>query len=256
MQQKILIVEDDFAIRNSVEYALKREGYEVLSLDTGDGALEALASFKPDLLLLDVMLPGVTGHQILEKLRESDHSLAVIMMSALGEPEDRIAGLKIGADDYVTKPFSLEELIMRVQANLRRSGMHGQHSASLQQEETDTKKVIKLVTTDDSVPVELNSMKRVALVAGNKIALRAKEFDLLFALGSRAGDVLTRQQLSEEVWGYDHMQSSRTIDVHIRRLRSLFAAEGAHTVLRTVHGVGYTLDASEDVSADGNRADA
>jgi len=119
--QRILLIEDDFAIRNSVEFALRREGFEVKALDSGKEAVTAVRNFNPDLVLLDIMLPNKNGHEICEELRLTGNDVAIIMISALGETTDRIAGLRLGADDYVSKPFSLDELLMRVHANLRRS---------------------------------------------------------------------------------------------------------------------------------------
>jgi len=229
--QRILIVEDDFAIRNSVEFALRRAGYETKSLDSGQAAVNTVQAFDPDLVLLDVMLPGVSGHEICEELRRSDVGVAIIMMSALGETEDRITGLRLGADDYVSKPFSLDELLERVRANLRQSSRNRSDRIS---GKTDVLRFDGLV---------IDPVKHEASVDGTHVALRAKEFALLYALASRPGEVLSRKVLSEEVWGHDYLHSSRTIDVHIRRLRALLAESGAPDYLSTVHGVGYHFNA-------------
>ncbi|MCL2680174.1 MAG: response regulator transcription factor [Coriobacteriia bacterium] len=246
---RILVIEDDFAIRNSVEFALRRAGYEVKALDSGQEAVQTVRSFNPDLVLLDIMLPHKSGHEICEELRDSDIDLAIIMMSALGETSDRIAGLRLGADDYVSKPFSLDELLERVRANLRRS------SRSAADSNKETGRVLCFAATgkvadaaDENAAADLlviDPVKRKVTLRGSDIALRAKEFALLYALASRPGEVLSRRQLSEEVWGQDHLSSSRTIDVHIRRLRALLSQQGAPDYLHTIHGVGYRFDAAE-----------
>ena len=238
--ERILVIEDDFAIRNSVEFALRREGYEVKSLDSGDGAVRAVRSFDPDLVLLDIMLPGKNGLEICEGLRQSDQRVAIIIVSALGEEHDRVTGLRLGADDYVSKPFSLDELLARVRANLRRSAVRERSGV--------THDGRRLVFGEDHAEedggvrpasLSIDPLKREVVVGGVTLALRAKEFTLLYALASRADEVLTREILAEEVWGQHHLDSSRTIDVHIRRLRLLLEEQGAAGYLRTVHGVGY-----------------
>lgn len=221
---RILIVEDDFTIRNSVEFALRRSGFEVLSLDNGTVALESITSFNPDLVILDIMLPGQTGLEITEALRATDTETAIIMMSALGQDSDKIAGLAIGADDYVTKPFSLDELVARVQANLRRV-----RAKSLIAKE-------EVLTIGD---LEINPKAFTASVKGQRVELRTKEFQLLWALAKNSGDLSSREMLAEEVWGYEHLASSRTIDVHIRRLRQVVEDPSDYIYIQTVHGMGY-----------------
>ena len=270
--QRILVIEDDFAIRNSVEFALRRENFSVKALASGKEAISAVRDFKPDLILLDIMLPDKSGHEICEELRQSDTNTAIIMMSALGETADRIAGLRLGADDYVSKPFSLEELLERVRANLRRSsktlgsglgvdGSSDEDAAKLavlrydfvgmpagakEGSEQDTGgNADRSADTDIMRDVlVVDPFKHEARVHGTKLALRAKEFALLYALVSRPDEVLSRKKLSEEVWGHDHLNSSRTIDVHVRRLRILLSENGAADYLRTIHGVGYRFDAA------------
>lgn len=260
--QRILIIEDDFAIRNSVEFALRREGYEVKALASGQEAVDTVRSFSPDLVLLDIMLPGKSGHEICEELRQSDLSVAIIMISALGETSDRIAGLRLGADDYVSKPFSLEELLERVRANLRRSSRVSADASggseagvavlrydfvgkSQGKDGAGDGRVDGDIATDIVRDVlVVDPLKHSAHVQGKELALRAKEFALLYALASRPDEVLSRKKLSEEVWGHDHLHSSRTIDVHIRRLRALLSENGAADYLCTIHGVGYRFDAA------------
>jgi len=246
---RILLIEDDFAIRNSIEFALRREGYEVKALDSGSESVDTVLHFEPDLVLLDIMLPGKNGHEITEELRKSDIAVAIIMISALGETNDRITGLRLGADDYVSKPFSLEELLERVRANLRRTTWE-RSTAEAGRDNAEKLVVLKYgeacgeahASSDGDCALLIDPMKHEVEVCGTPIALRAKEFALLYTLASRPGEVLSREFLSEEVWGHGYLHSSRTIDVHIRRLRALLADHGAPDYLGTVHGVGYRFE--------------
>jgi DNA-binding response OmpR family regulator len=260
-QQRILLIEDDFAIRNSTEFALRREGFEVKALASGKDAIQTVRDFNPDLVLLDVMLPEKNGHEICTEIRQEDNHLAIIMISALGETSDRITGLRLGADDYVSKPFSLDELLMRVHANLRRRS----HKDTGSSEEIARKaKTLEFTlyaeassTTDDtsdsqSLPqhtLKIDPAKHEVSINGQVLPLRAKEFALLYTLASRPQEAFSRKELSETVWGQDHLQSSRTIDVHVRRLRSLLDEYSVAHYLRTIHGVGYRFEIEQGSSA-------
>jgi DNA-binding response OmpR family regulator len=220
---RILIVEDDAAIRGSIDYALAREGYVTKVLESGSGALETISRFKPDLIILDLMLPGMTGLDIAEAVRAHDRATAIIMISALDEERDIITGLALGADDYVTKPFSTDELFARVEANLRR---------------------VRGPQPDEAASIEigdlcLDPVSSTAYVAGEALSLRPKEFGLLSVLARNADALMTRDVLAHEVWGYDHLPSSRTIDVHIQRLRAALEEVSEHHYIHTVHGSGY-----------------
>lgn len=223
----ILVVEDDPIIRQTVEYALKRAGFTVHGVDDGARALQAAADFAPDLVLLDLMLPGMDGYEIAEKLRETDKETAIIMVTALDTERDKVRGLDAGADDYLTKPFSIEELLARVRANLRRV------------RERETLADDRVIEVGD-LHIDLKSF-RVA-VGGRPVRLRLKEFQLLVALAERQGSLATRHVLAEEVWGYEHLPSSRTIDVHIRRLRQAIEDPSTFVYVHTVHGMGYRFD--------------
>jgi DNA-binding response OmpR family regulator len=226
----ILVVEDDPIIRQTVEYALKRAGFSVHAVSDGGAALEAAARVQPDLVLLDLMLPGMDGYEIAERLRTDDKETAIVMVTALDTERDKVRGLDAGADDYITKPFSMEELLARVRANLRR--------------------VRTRETLSDDSTIEVGDLViepksfRVA-VAGRQVKLRLKEFQLLVSLARRAGQLATRQILAEEVWGYEHLPSSRTIDVHIRRLRQAVEDPSEYVYIHTVHGMGYRFEAVE-----------
>ncbi|PKQ15400.1 MAG: DNA-binding response regulator [Actinobacteria bacterium HGW-Actinobacteria-7] len=223
----ILIVEDDPIIRQTVEYALKRAGFQTHSTGDGAQALELAEKTSPDLVLLDLMLPGMDGYQIAERLRATDKETGIIMVTALDTDRDKVRGLDAGADDYLTKPFSMDELLARVRANLRRVRTRG------------TLNDDKRLELGDLV-IEPKSFR--ASVAGAPAKLRLKEFQLLHAMAKRVGQLCTREMLAEEVWGYEHMTSSRTIDVHIRRLRQAVEDPSAFTYIQTVHGMGYRFE--------------
>ena len=223
----ILVVEDDPIIRQTVEYALKRAGFTVKSVGDGAKALDAAAQMNPDLVLLDLMLPGMNGYEIAERLRADDKDTAIIMVTALDTERDKVRGLDAGADDYITKPFSMEELLARVRANLRR----------VRTKETLSDE--RIIEVGDLV-IEPKSFR--VSVAGEPVRLRLKEFQLLVALAERQGQLATRQILADEVWGYEHLASSRTIDVHIRRLRQSIEEPSRFVYIHTVHGMGYRFE--------------
>ena len=222
-----MVVEDDPIIRQTVEYALRRAGFNVTAVGDGSHALETAKHARPDLVLLDLLLPGMDGYQVAEKLRDKDKETAIIMVTALDTERDKVRGLDAGADDYITKPFSMEELLARVRANLRR--------------------VRARETLSDDRKIEVGDLVlepksfRVS-VAGQQVRLRLKEFQLLIALAERPGRLATRQLLADEVWGYEHLSSSRTIDVHIRRLRQAVEEPSEYIYIHTVHGVGYRFE--------------
>ncbi len=224
----IHIVEDDPVIRQTVEYALRRAGFEVTSSENGTQALEFLRAETPDLILLDLMLPGTDGYTIAEEVRRTDREVAIIMVTALDQERDKIRGLDAGADDYMTKPFSMEELLARVRANLRRAR---------QREVLSDDDMIEL----GDLVVEPSQVR--ATVAGTQVRLRLKEFQLLVALARNAGSLMTRQKLAKQVWGYEFLPTSRTIDVHIRRLRQAIEEPSVFNFVHTVHGMGYRFEA-------------
>ena len=223
----ILVVEDDPIIRQTMEYSLKRAGFAVDTVADGALALKAAEHLRPDLVILDLMLPGMDGYEITEKLRVQDKETAIIMVTALDTERDKVRGLDAGADDYITKPFSMEELLARVRANLRRVRAR---------ETLADERVIQI----GDLVIEPKSFR--VSVAGDKVRLRLKEFQLLVALAERPGQLATRQILADEVWGYEHLPSSRTIDVHIRRLRQAVEETSEFIFIHTVHGMGYRFE--------------
>ena len=224
----ILVVEDDPAIRTTVEYALRRAGFEVRSAADGPTAVRMFDESGPDLVLLDIMLPGVDGFGVAEHIRRSDTETAIIMVSALDQDEDKVRGLDVGADDYITKPFSSDELLARIRANLRRVRTRG----ALAHE--------TVLRTGDLI-IDTKSFK--ISVRGVPVALRLKEFQLLLALAQNPGRLCTRQMIAERVWGYEHLATSRTIDVHVRRIRQAIESDSDYAYIHTVHGLGYRFEA-------------
>ena len=230
----ILVVEDDPIIRRTVDYALRRAGFSTRVSGDGVEALAMAQAEAPDLILLDLMLPGIDGFEFAQRIRRTDHEVAIIMVTALSQESDTVRGLDAGADDYITKPFSTEELLARVRANLRRV----RERAVL--EADDTIEIGDLVIEPSQLRVQ---------VAGVPARLRLKEFQLLLALAREPGRLMTRQKLAQEVWGYDHLASSRTIDVHIRRLRQAVEDVSAFDYIQTVHGAGYRFEARPKAGA-------
>jgi len=221
---KILVVDDEPSITNLVSAYLKPEGYEVFIASDGNAGLKAARTFKPDLVILDVMLPGMDGIELLSRLRrESD--VYVIMLTARTEETDKIVGLSVGADDYVTKPFSPRELVARVKAALRRieagSGSGGERS----------------VLSFQHVRIDVDARK--VTVDENPIELTTVEFDLLKTLAEHHGRVLSREQLLEKVWGGEYFGEIRVVDVHLGHVRQKL---GRDDLIATVRGVGYRFE--------------
>ncbi len=222
---KILIVEDDSAILLGLRENLAYEGHTVVEITRGDKALEALAGTKPDLLILDIMLPGVSGFEVCRRIRREDRRLPILMLTARSDDVDKVMGLDLGADDYLTKPFSLSELLARVRALLRRTQLW---------EEPE------LPATLEFGQVRLDFISYVATRRGKPVHLTAKEFALIRYLAAHKGEALRRDLLLDRVWGEDVYPTNRTVDTHILSLRNKLEADPSHPrYLVTVHGVGY-----------------
>ncbi|MBR3752286.1 MAG: response regulator transcription factor [Ruminiclostridium sp.] len=224
MARKVLIVEDDSNIAELVNLYLKKEGYETMVAEDGGKALDLYRVFRPDLVLLDIMLPVMDGWQVCAKIRETD-STPIIMLTAKGETIDKVAGLEMGADDYIVKPFEMKELLARVHAVLRRLG----------DEEVKARRL-----TFDGLVINLDSYELE--VKGTRIDTPPKELELLFHLASSPNRVFTRNHLLDEVWGFDYFGDSRTVDVHIKRLREKLEGVSEQWSLKTVWGVGYKFE--------------
>jgi len=226
---KILITEDDRNLRETVKYNLVKEGYDVALAADGAEALEVARKEKPDLIILDIMLPKIDGFEVCRILRK-EMSVPIIMLTARTDETDKIVGLDVGADDYMTKPFSIRELLARVRALLRRVKMVNDASFEA-----------NAIITLGRITIDLGG-HRVTL-DGTTLELTAKEFDLLVFLAQNNGLVFTREQLLEKVWGYDFAGDTRTVDVHIRWLRQKIENDPANPqYILTVRGTGYKLE--------------
>ena len=226
---KILVVEDDRTLLDVIKYNLTKEGYTVSFAEDGIKALETAREIKPDLVILDVMLPDMNGFEVCRILRK-ESNIPIIFLSAKVEEVDKIVGLEIGADDYITKPFSMRELLARVRANLRRTEMAQPAEAA---------NIITLNTGN----LVLDPARRLTTLDDKVVNLTAKEFDLLVFLLSNKGIVFTREQLLEKVWGYDYSGDTRTVDVHIRWLRQKIEEDPDEPRrIITIRGVGYKLE--------------
>ena len=232
MNQRILVIEDDANIQELIKYNLEKNGYKVTVADNGiDGLEEALAQ-PPDLILLDLMLPGLDGLEVCKRLRmeKQTRKTPIFMLTAKSEELDKVLGLELGADDYITKPFSIKELIARIRAAMRRINV----SDTDRPVERESPKIIKVRD------IEIDCEKYEVRKNGEKLALTLKEFELLKMLVENKGKVLTRDFLLDKIWGYDYVGETRTVDVHIRHIRQkINDEEEGSQLIETIRGVGY-----------------
>jgi len=229
MASKILIVEDDRNLLDTLKYNLRREGYEAVTAADGAEALDVARREKPDLIILDIMLPKLSGFEACRILRK-EMTVPILMLTAKSEEVDKIVGLEIGADDYMTKPFSMRELLARLGAMLRRADMSA----------------LQLATERKTVEIgdlKIDFGRHQASCRGSRLDLTPKEYDLLAFLATNKGLVFSRDQLLDKVWGYDYVGDTRTVDVHIRWLRQKIESDPAKpNRLVTVRGAGYKLE--------------
>jgi len=224
----ILVVDDEVNILELAKMYLEQDGFRVLSAQDGRTALDRIEADRPDLVVLDLMLPVVDGWQVCRETRARS-DVPILMLTARDDDVDKIVGLELGADDYMTKPFNPRELVARVRAILRRTGERSEDPAD--------SPVEPLVVGD----LVINPASRVATAADQPLDLRAKEFDLLYTLAEHRGNVLSREQLLNLVWGFDFYGQTRTIDVHVAHLRARLEEAGSTTTIETVWGIGYKL---------------
>ncbi len=222
MNEKIMVIEDESKIAEAIAYALKREGYAVEVVNHGGAALERVQAFRPDAVILDVMLPGMDGYDILKKLQDKGR-IGVIMLTAKEDIVHKVLGLELGADDYMTKPFDMRELLARLKSLLRRMQAAGE--------------------TNETAELELGGVvlqldKRLAFAGAEKLDLTPKEYDLLALLIASPGRVYTREQLLDLVWGMDYVGGTRTVDIHVQRVRKKLGP-ACGELIQTVHGIGY-----------------
>jgi len=228
---KILVVDDEQSIVESVKYNLEKEGYTVYTASDGKKALDTFNKEKPDLVILDLMLPGLSGEEVCRYIRKQSN-IPIIMLTAKGDEVDVVVGLEIGADDYMTKPFSMRELIARVRAVLRRKTLDSVK---------DTEAEPNLIG-----PLQIDPKRHEIRFEGKQLDLTLKEYQILELLMQNQGQVLTREILLNRVWGEDYFGDTKTLDVHIRRLRTKVEKDPAHPeYIKTIRGVGYRLEAEE-----------
>ncbi|WP_055665475.1 response regulator transcription factor [Desnuesiella massiliensis] len=222
---KILIVEDEFSINDILTIALSKEGYRVRNVFNGKDALEVIEDFNPDLVLLDLMLPDIDGFDICKRI---SHKYLVIMLTARNEIIDRVLGLELGADDYIAKPFDIREVCARIKALFRR--LNNEERSCNYDEFKDINSSIKI-----------NIKSRILLKDETEIFLKRKEFDLLLFLYENRNRVFSREELLDKVWGYEYEGDTRTVDVHIRRIRAKLDSENKESIIETVFGIGYVM---------------
>lgn len=221
---RVLVIDDDVNICELIRLYLEKDGYEVMTVYNGKKGLECFSDFAPNLVVLDIMLPGADGWQVCREIRKISN-IPIIMLTAKGETFDKVLGLELGADDYMVKPFEPKELVARVKAVLRR----------YEHKDFDSQEVVypNLVVNRTNYSVKMN---------GKDLDLPPKELELLFFLASNPNKVFTREQLLEHVWGFDFYGDSRTVDVHVKRLREKIELPGQIWQLKTVWGVGYKFE--------------
>ncbi|TCO79289.1 response regulator transcription factor [Marinisporobacter balticus] len=227
-RKKILVVDDEQHIIELIQFNLENNGFDVITSENGEDAIKIAEEEIPDVILLDLMLPGIDGLEACKKIRniEKISKIPIIMLTAKGEEMDKVLGLELGADDYLTKPFSVRELIARIKAILRRS-------------EEIPKEVIKTIKVND---ITIDIEKHEVIKDDEKIELTLKEFELLKILAQNRGKVLSRNLLLDEVWGYDYFGETRTVDVHIRHLRKKIEDNDKYPIyIETIRGIGYKM---------------
>lgn len=226
-KQKILIVDDDNNIAELISLYLTKECFETLIVNDGESAIDAISAFEPNLILLDLMLPGIDGYEVCRQVRAT-HSTPIIMLSAKGEIFDKVLGLELGADDYMEKPFDSKELVARVKAVLRR---YKAPAAAASAPAADNKSV-------EYPDLQVSLTNYSVIYKGEHVDMPPKELELLYFLASSPNQVFTREQLLDQIWGYDYVGDTRTVDVHIKRLREKISDHESWRI-ETVWGVGY-----------------
>ena len=228
MAVKVLIVEDDSNIAELIRLYLEKEGYDVRIAEDGKKGVEEFNSFKPDMILLDLMLPVMDGWSVCREIRKVDKT-PIIMLTAKDETFDKVMGLEMGADDYIAKPFEMKEVIARIHAVLRRTEKKDEEKAK--------------ILTFDNLSVNIDAYE--VLIRGKRVDMPPKELELLFYLASYPNRVFTRNQLLDDVWGFEYFGDSRTVDVHVKRLREKIDGVSDKWSLKTVWGVGYKFECVE-----------
>lgn len=228
-QKKILVIEDEVSILNLLSYSLKKEGFIVETALNGERGLKLVDEFKPDLLILDLMLPDISGFEICKKVSK-ECTIPIVIVTAKTDTIDKILGIELGADDYITKPFDIREVIVRIKAIFRRIGL------TCEAIESEEFEVLKICNNID-IYVE----KREVLKNNCRIEFTNKEYDLLLFLAENRGKVFSRSQILDKVWGFEFFGDTRTVDIHVQRLRKKLDENKDMSIIETVFGVGYKL---------------
>ncbi len=227
-KQKILIVDDDSNIAEFISLYLTKECYDTMTVGDGESALDAVDSYQPNLILLDLMLPGIDGYQVCREVRTKSQ-VPIIMLSAKGEVFDKVLGLELGADDYMEKPFDTKELVARVKAGLRRTRPQSQGPETMDE---------KIVEYPDLI---INLTNYSVIYMGHPVEMPPKELELLYFLASSPNRVFTREQLLDQIWGYEYIGDTRTVDVHIKRIREKIS-DNPSWKISTIWGIGYKFE--------------
>ncbi len=228
MNNKILLIEDDYSISDALTFALRKEGFNVRQGFTGEEGLDLFNRFEPELVILDLMLPDMNGFDICKKIA-GENSIPIIMLTARNDIVDKVLGLELGADDYITKPFDVREVITRIKVALRRVESY----ANKREEDVNTIELCK--------DIKIYKDRRTVYKNEEEIRLKPREFDLLLFLAERKGMVFTRESLLDYVWDMDYDGDLRTVDIHVRRIRSKLDGQEGDSIIETVFGVGYKM---------------
>ena len=229
MNKKILIIEDEDSIGDILSYALNKEGFSTNIANTGSKALNLLDSYKPNLVILDLMLPDINGLDLC-RLITSKYNIPIIMITAKSDPVDKILGIELGADDYITKPFNIREVIARVKALFRRIDLISSNIASFK---------LNVIKLKDNI--EIHTDERTVIKNNTIIDLTNKEYDLLLYLAENKGRILSRSQILDSVWGIDFICDTRTVDIHVQRVRKKLDESKNNSIIETAFGIGYKL---------------
>ncbi|MDU1320134.1 MAG: response regulator transcription factor [Clostridium botulinum] len=230
MIKKILIIEDEVAIADLMSYSLKKEGYIVKTVDNGSEGIEIAESFKPNLIILDLMLPDISGFDVCRNITQS-FNIPIIMITAKCDITDKVLGLELGADDYITKPFDMREVFVRIRSIFRRIDII---------EKSVINKDISYISIGKDIKIYKD--ERVVVKEKKEVEFTPKEFDLLIFLAENKGKVFSRAQLLDKVWGFEYLGDTRTVDIHIQRIRKKLEEYKGRSIIETIFGVGYKLN--------------
>lgn len=230
MIKKILIIEDELAIADLMSYSLKKEGYIVKTVDNGSEGIEITENFKPNLIILDLMLPDISGFDVCRNITQS-FNIPIIMITAKCDITDKVLGLELGADDYITKPFDMREVLVRIRSIFRRIDII---------EKSVINKEVSYISVGKDIKIYKD--ERIVVKEKKEVEFTPKEFDLLIFLAENKGKVFSRAQLLDMVWGFEYLGDTRTVDIHIQRIRKKLEEDKGSSIIETVFGVGYKLN--------------